>query len=210
MNLRKIALLFFALFVGNFSLAHAQTPLLDQVRQKYHAKASVEAEFGLTINWNVREKIENRNGRLLFAAGDKFRVELDNTVWVCDGQTFWQYSAATNQVIIKRLLDVDLSTHPSQILSTYLNKYQYALKEENDKQAVLAWKADSAGVKNPYQSITLVVDKKEVLVNKLVVVDRSGNESTYTFKKTKFGITPPPGSFEFEVPAGARILDTRE
>jgi outer membrane lipoprotein-sorting protein len=187
----------------------ASLPILDQIRAKYTAKTTVDADFNVSIYWKVREKTETKSGHLCFAPGDKFKAELDNTTWVSNGQTFWQYSSANNQVIIKNLIDVDLSSHPSQILSTYLTKYTYKIKEENEKQAVLIWTADSAAAKNFYQSITLWAEKADASVTKLVVIDRQGNESTYQFKKVKFGIAIPPNTFEFEVPKDASILDTR-
>ena len=53
------------------------------------------------------------------------------------------------------------------------------------------------------------VDKKKNVIKKILVVDKSGNESTYTFKKTRTGIEIPIETFTFEVPQGVEALDTR-
>ncbi|MFW6254101.1 MAG: LolA family protein, partial [Chitinivibrionales bacterium] len=73
----------------------------------------MQISFDLSIFWAVRERTEEKKGELYVSPGDKFRAEVGQTIWVSDGQTYWQYSKAANQVVIKDLLDVDLSMHPS-------------------------------------------------------------------------------------------------
>lgn len=194
-------------FLGT-GVAHAG--IVETLREKYSPKTTIQADLDMTIYWRVREKKETKKGRVAVAPGDRFRVELDNTVWVCDGTTFWQYSSGSNQVVIKDLLDIDLSSHPSQILSTYLTDYDYTTKKENAKTAVLAWKADSTTPSSFYRRIEVTVDKKRKLVSEVFVVDRHGNKTTYRFSHTKLGETIAPETFTFEIPKGAHVLDARE
>jgi outer membrane lipoprotein-sorting protein len=184
--------------------------LIQQLRERYAAGATLTTEFDLTILWKVREKQESSSGRLFLAPGDKFRVELGPTTWVCDGQTVWQYSSRTKQVLIKRLLDIDLAAHPSQILSRYVSDYEYRVLEDTDKRAILQWEADTGSPPPLYTSITIHYDKAEDAISSLVVIDRHGNESTYLFKKTTFGSEIPRKVFEFEVPKGVEVLDERK
>jgi len=183
--------------------------IIEQVRRNYNPQTVIEADIVLTIDWKVREKQEQKQGHITLAPGDRFRVELDNTIWVCNGQTFWQYNSATGQVIIKRLLDVDLSSHPSQLFETYLRTYRYEVAQQDADRAVLAWKADSSSAGSFYTSITLSVDRKKTILQSIAVVDRNGNASTYEFRKTRLGGDVQKSRFEFETPKGAHVLDTR-
>jgi len=188
----------------------AEAGIVEELRKRYGTERTLVTEFDLTILWKVREKQESSSGKLYLAPGDKFRVELGPTTWVCNGQTVWQYSSRTDQVLIKRLLDIDLAAHPSQILSRYVNDYAYDVLENTQKRAVLQWEADTGSPPPLYTSITIHYDKAKDAISSLVVIDRHGNESTYLFKKTEFGVDIPRTVFEFEIPKGVDVLDERK
>jgi outer membrane lipoprotein carrier protein len=210
-NQRRLCAVAVLVLAAAVCAAAAQAPsLVDELRAKYGKQVTLQTSFDLEIMWKVREKTEKKSGTLQIAPDDKFRLELDNTVWVSDGLTYWQYSKATSQVVIKKLVDVDLSMHPSQIITTYLFDYSYAIKDENDKQAVLEWTAPQDDAKAYAKAITMWVDKKKMILKKLHVVDTNGNESTYDFKKTKVGGDIPAETFRLAIPEGASVLDTRD
>jgi outer membrane lipoprotein-sorting protein len=191
--------------------AWAQEPaIMKTVRSLYNAKTSLETKFDLHIFWKVREKEETKSGRIFVAPGDKFRVELGRTVWVSNGTTYWQSEKDDGvQVTVKRLADVNVGMLPSHVLSTYVGDYSYRLKEEKGGKAVVEWSADSGAGQPEVARIRLSIEKKSGKITTLFVVDKSGNESTYTFTKTKFPAKVPDTAFEFTPPQGASILDMR-
>jgi len=193
-------------------VSSASADIMDEVRKKYDLSQTIESDFEVDIYWYIREREEHKEGSFIIAPGDKFTVSLDKTHWICDGQTYWQYNENAGQVIIKRLLDIDLSAHPSQMLMKYLHEYQYSLKEKKKKELILEWTRPAAGANanSYYQSIILTIDRENHIVLSLKVTDKNQNVSTYTFKKTKFNITPQPGAFTFDVPKGVSVLDVRE
>ncbi len=182
--------------------------IVKTVRQKYENAETLEAVFELNIYWAVREKQEKKKGHLWAGPSDKFRVELNKTTWVCDGRTFWQYAGHSEQVIVKNLLDVDLAFHPSRILSTYLTEPTFETIEETNRKIVVQ-SVPTEGTEGHIKSITLTVDKKSVDAEKLVIVDKNNNTSTYTFKKIRINHSIPNDTFTFEPPADAQILDMR-
>ncbi len=191
------------------SVCAQDNALIAALKKKYHEKSSLELTFDCKIFWKVREKTEKKRGVLIIKAGDQFRLKLGSWEWVCDGQTYWQYNKKTSQVIIKSLLDVDLGMHPSQMMNTYLS-YDFTVTSGNDKEAELSWTVPKQEQKNPYTHISLMVDKKKTVIKKLLAVDRKGNESTYTFVKTKTLAQIPPETFTFKVPKGVEVIDTRD
>jgi outer membrane lipoprotein-sorting protein len=184
--------------------------IVDTLRTRYGSAQTISTDLNLTILWKVREKQETKSGSMQLAAGDRFRVVLGPTTWVCNGQTVWQYSSATNQVVVKRLLDFDLSSHPSQMLSTFVNGYAYRVLENTEKQAVLFWEADSTQTASFYRSISLFYDKRKSTITSFAMTDRHGNQSTYQFTKTVLSASMPRETFEFAIPKGAHVLDERE
>jgi len=183
--------------------------LVSTLKKKYSDKTTLEVSFDLKIFWKVREKNEKKSGVLRIMPGDKFRLKLGSWIWVCDGHTYWQYNVKTKQVIIKNLLDIDLSMHPTQMMKTYLS-YDFTVTSSDAKEAVLTWKAAEEEKKKGYSAITIWVDKKKSTIKKLLAVDSKGNESTYTFVKTKTGVQFPEETFAFTVPKGVEVVDTRD
>jgi outer membrane lipoprotein-sorting protein len=184
--------------------------IVDTLRTRYGSAQTISTDLDLTILWKVREKQESKSGSMQLAAGDRFRVVLGPTTWVCNGQTVWQYSSATNQVVVKRLLDFDLSSHPSQMLSTFVNGYAYRVQENTEKQAVLLWEADSTQSASFYRSISVFYDKRKGAISSFAMTDRHGNQSTYQFSKTVLSAPIPRETFEFAIPKGAHVLDEHE
>jgi outer membrane lipoprotein-sorting protein len=166
---------------------------------------SLSTKFTLTIYWNVREKKETKKGKIILAPGDRFRVTVDKETFVSDGETYWQYSAGTNQLVVKRLADVDRGALPSQIFARYLLAYPFSVVERKKGCTRFAWKSDSAGT--PYKEIRVEVQEKTRRITRSVLTDNNGNTFTYDFTSTAFGENYPKGRFVFDVPKNARIVD---
>jgi outer membrane lipoprotein-sorting protein len=183
---------------------------MKKVRAIYNEKASIETAFTLSIFWKIREKTENKNGKLIVAPHDKFRAEIGNTVFVCNGEILWQYNPDEKggQVVIKHANDVDISSMPSGLISKYLEKTGYVLKEEKNNITTVEWVA-TGDINSEARKIIIDIDSKSGIIRKLLVVDKSENESTYTFSKMKTGITPQASTFNYAIPKGASILDLR-
>jgi outer membrane lipoprotein-sorting protein len=183
--------------------------LIDRIKASYGGSATLVTSFDLHILWKVREREETKHGKIILAPGDRFRIELDASQWVSDGTTLWQYDKATSQVVIRLLAKVDLSMLPSHAISGYLSKYSFRRTAEAGTSVAYEWSADSLppGAKADASFIRVDVDVKKAVVKKLFVVDKIGNESTYTFRRTSAGSGVPAHSFDFALPKGASVLD---
>lgn len=191
-------------------MGEGKLSLMDQVKQNYSGAKSIDLTFDLTIDWKVREIKESQTGRIVIASGDRFRAETGETIYVCDGQTFWQYSKKSRQVVIKRFLDIDFAQQPSQVLTGYIRNHTYTLKLEDNVESMYEWKADSIGATPSIVFISLWIDRAQAVVKRIFLRDRSGNESTYSIKKTTIGATPVASVFKFDPPNGARVIDARD
>ena len=206
---KAVVALYIIFSILQTSLYAQENAVIAALKKKYNEKTSLELTFDLDIFWKVREKHDKKSGSLHLMPGDKFRLAIGSTEWISDGHTYWQYNEKTSQVIIKNLLDIDLSMHPSQTILTYLG-HSYKVKSDDEKQTVLTWSATDPDQKKTHKKTTLWVNKKNNTIDKVCAVDKNGNKSTYTFKKTKTGVQFPLTLFEFEVPKGVDILDTRK
>jgi outer membrane lipoprotein-sorting protein len=187
------------------------TGLLSRVAKNYGGTVSLSTNFDVTIFWKVREKQEIKHGKIVCAPGDRFRIELGDSKWVSDGTTLWQYDKTVSQVIIRRLASCEGSQLPSRMLSKYLTMYSFKEQKGKGNNTVFGWALDSTAApqKGEARRISFTVDPKNAAVKELMVVDKSGNESTYSFRATAFGAAARASAFSFDIPKGARVLDER-
>jgi outer membrane lipoprotein-sorting protein len=189
------------------STAQTKSDLLTQLKKTYSTESTIKADVQLKVWWQVREKEETKKGSLLITSQDKFRITLGNEVYVSDGATVYQYHSVTKLLQIKNLRDIDRSMLPSYVITSFINSYPLKESSRNDKETVLAWKADTSA-HSPYKSIEISVDTKNCM-KVLKLIDNNENVFIYTFTKTEFGGTVPKGAFEFETPSDAQINDAR-
>lgn len=182
--------------------------LIETVKKRYNNNKKLYAQFDLKVYWGIREKTENKEGILYLGDEDRFNLTLGSTQWVCDGATFWQYNTKTSQVIIKDLLDVNLSMHPSSVITRFLS-YNFKYEGTKKKEAHFVCTNIAEKSKGTYTSLEIWINKKDNTVSVIKFVDRSENESTYTFKKTDFDTDIKEEQFTFTVPEGADVVDTR-
>jgi outer membrane lipoprotein-sorting protein len=191
-----------------FDLSAAEPAIMSKIKQKYNQKTTISAQFDLDIFWSVREKTEHKTGSLIIAPQDRFKVELNGEVFVSNGDKFWHYTKSTSQVTIENVAKIDLSSLPSNLLQKFLFNYTYIEVEKNASETVLEWKKDPAD-NSVYTSIKLWANGSGV-VTKLQMTDRNSNINTYTFHKTIFGGQVPAGTFNFQVPKNAQVLNNYE
>jgi len=193
----------------NDILGQSINPMIEKVKKKYLSSGTVEVDFTMTVFWKVREKQEKKEGILLLAPDNKFRVRLGATEWVSDGNAFWQYNRKTNQVIVKNLKNIDLSMHPSQILKKFLS-YSYDTDTTNENYFICYWKSQKIRPRSPYKSIILQIKKSDYTISEIKIIDKNDNESIYMFKKIKTNIPTDTNNFILKIPEGVNLLDTRK
>ena len=210
---RSWGLLFLVMVIAVSSVysdttATALSPLLSLLRKNYNPETPLSTKFSLTIYWSVREKEEKKKGMIELAPGDRFRITIGSETFVSNGETFWQYSPKTNQVVVKRLADVDRTALPSRILDRSIAEYPFREVERKKDLVQLAWKSDSADA--PYSHIVVWVQEEAGTISRCVMTDRNDNTFTYVFSATTIGKNIPRERFEFEQPKSARIVDMRK
>ncbi len=178
--------------------------------RNYDGSVCLTTSFDLSIDWKIREKKENKQGKIQLAPDNKFNVSFGSGQWVCDGETFWQYDSKLSQVVISKLTAIDQSSLPSGLIAKYLSSYPLAAKLPNKNETVFEWSAGNGSIpaKGEARKVVLTVDNKKATVLRLFVIDKSGNESTYSFHGTSFS-KQNPALFSFSIPKGARIIDQR-
>jgi outer membrane lipoprotein-sorting protein len=191
-----------------FSAAAAEPGVMSLWRKNYSGAGAVSAVFDMVTYWSVREKEEKKAGELLIAPGERFRVTLGREVFVSDGKTYWQYNERNSQVVIRKHSDIDVSTLPSKMLSSFLSGRVFTEGKRGGGTVELSWAGK--GADDGYTAIVAIVDEKGGVIKVLKLTDANDNIHTYTFKKTTFDKPPKDDVFRFNPPRGVEVIDMRE
>jgi outer membrane lipoprotein carrier protein len=200
--------LFFVLFIFSLSFGE-QGLLIERIKSNYSGNKSFSAKFDLNIFWKVREKEEKKQGRIIIAPKDKFRVEVGNVLWMSNGITLWEYDKNISQVKITNFSSGKEVILPSQLINKYFAKYHFNILEQTKDAVILEWKCDSLLCEEDLTYIKIIANPQTAIVLKVFTQDKKGNQTTYTFKDIKFDINIPASEFSFVIPKGVRILDNR-
>jgi outer membrane lipoprotein-sorting protein len=199
--IKKYSVVLFFLLVAASTLS-ANTSL-DSFLSKV-TTTPVDIEFKLDIFWAVREKIENKKGRLLLAPQEQFDFLLGKSRWVSDGVTVWQHNIRTNQVFIRDILDMDISSFPSALFEKFKERV-FSVDSEDGNLVKYSWSRN--GEKALYEKVAIVISKTTGVATQLILEDEDGNISTYHFKKFEFLENIDESDFSFELPKGAEVIE---
>ena len=198
--MKNILPLFIAFFLVNISFAQtaqfaketsdpAAKAILEKLRTKYEAYASVAADFELTIEIPEEDK-EIQNGNLI-QIDQKYRLTLDNQAIYCDGEVLWLYQKNNNEVQINNVDDFeeeeDEFLSPKDLLRIYEKEdFIYALTNdgyENGK-AIQQIEFKPLDRDSEYAKMRLTIDKKKNQILRIKAFSIDG--ARYTMKITQF------------------------
>lgn len=202
-RLSMITLLIMILCVEIMAMKPAVISLIEK---KYNQNSTIQSQFDLTIFWSVREKSEHKTGTMIIAPQNKFRIELNDEVFVSNGDRYWYYNSKTAQVTIENVKKIDVSSLPSNLLQKYLTEYNYSEKEKTGSVVVLEWNKEP-NENSVYTSIEIWAEEKTGVIKKIQITDRNSNVNTYTFRRTIFGGKISGKIFDFKVPKNAQVLN---
>ena len=188
-NLRIVYILVLSILI-NFSFAQTENidseadELLKSVTEKYKAYNTARIDLDLLID--LPEVEGNQNTKVVaWLKGDKFKVELEDQMFVSDNITIWNYLKEYNEVQINDYEDSDAIFSPSIIFNLYNKDYAFRLKEEHKNSAgVLVKVLELTPIKKDqnFFKIELKINeaKKEIMQAK--IFEKSGMRYTYTIK----------------------------
>lgn len=185
-----------ALIIANASLIFAQSPadrrlqndpaaqtLLDEVSAKYHAAPSMKVDFSLMVDAPEEDAYVKLKG-LVMLKKDKYRIDTDEMIIVCDNVKRYVYLKESNELQINFFEpDEEEIESPSKLFDIYKEDYFYRLSGEitdkNRKLSVISM--IPADIKqSPYKMIFLYVDKDSSQIVKGEILTRDGSKYTYT------------------------------
>ena len=156
--------------------------ILEKLRKKYDAYKTLEAQFSIDIEIPEQDKIVQKG--TLSQAGDRYRVDMTEQSFICDGKSLWFYQPAMNEVQINDAAEMeDDLLSPKDLMRIYEKKdYVYALVNQFVEKGIPLQQIEFKPVdkNSEYAKIRLSVNKKKNSIMHIKVFAKDG--SRYTFK----------------------------
>jgi outer membrane lipoprotein carrier protein len=185
--------------------------VIEQARQKYQTVQDAEIKFGQSVRFTLANIRQQASGTLFLKKTNKYRLETEGQTIVTDGVTVWSYSASTNQVLIDRFAPDDRSFTPERLLEGGPSDFTPSLlgTERGKKGTLYIIKLIPKDDHSFVTSLKLWIDDGDWLTRKAEVIDANGKETLYTVEDIRINIGLRDSKFNFDIPAGADVVDMR-
>ena len=192
------------------------TEVIDRMQESFAKAKTFSARFEKQLYWAVLDKNLSQKGRIYTRKPGQFRVELDGSLVVADGQTVWVYTEKNEQVIVGPY-DEELST-PWEILIDYAESFsplavtETKLAGRNCYLVTLEPKKSDdphAGDRGQVVRLKVWVDKKRWHLLQVEELKANDDVLTYTLEDHRAGKKLEEDLFVFEPPDGVQVIDRR-
>jgi outer membrane lipoprotein carrier protein len=212
-----VFLLFFSasyLFAqGSNSLDPQAEKLLADISRKYKQFKTAKVELDLLID--IPETDDDENLKVIsWLSGDKFRIELDDQIFISDNVYIWNYMKSYNEVQINHFDGVDAIFSPSVIFNMYSSDYIYRTKEEFRVASGKSFKVielTPTDKSKDFFKIDLTINTTDMEITRLKIYEKSGIHYIYNIKKFTPNIPLAADFFTFKVEdyKGVKVSDLR-
>ncbi|MBX2985242.1 MAG: outer membrane lipoprotein carrier protein LolA [Bacteroidia bacterium] len=195
------------LILGISNLAFTQIDLeqkakeiLDKVSKTYKAQKALYTEFNI-VTENKAEKMEpvTEAGKI-WIKGDKYKLELDEQVIICNGKTIWTYLKKTKELTIETYNSKDVEISPATIFSFYQkgfqSKFDGTYTKDNIKYDKVALNPNDK--KKPYFYIILHVKESDSNIKQVDISYKSGIRQTINITSQTSNQTLDTKFFEYD------------
>lgn len=207
--MKKIYLLVFSSFLAcmtigqNNSLGNsdaAAKTILDGVSKKFKTFKAVQAFFTLKVQ-DIKGKVQGTKKGTVYMKGSKYRVTITGQEIFCDGKDVWTYDKAANEVTITQLDQSGSGITPQKLFTNFYDKdFLYKLNGEKKEGAKVVQEIEltpTDKTKN-FHKVYLLVDKKMQTIYNTKILEKGGNQYSYTVNTMKGNAVLSDNMFFFD------------
>lgn len=197
----------------------AQDPaaIVGRAARTYGALSSLSADFEQRIADSMIGTFDSR-GRLVQAGQNQLAMRFsdpDGDAIIVDGERIWVYTPSTAPGQVIRMPLPSGATYGINVLSWILDRpaeryrMRFLRRDEVGGRAVDVVELVPRSADMPFSRARVWLDRQDALPRRLEIVERRGATRTITLDNLRTDAAIAPGTFEFSVPAGVRVVDQR-
>lgn len=179
--------------------------IVRKVKSVYASTRSAEVRFEQTGGAG------RALGKLTYATGDRYRLELPKQTLISDGTRVWTYTPDKRQVVVTRASKAPGRLTPEDLLTSFPGDYNTELGPDqkiNGKSVWVVRCTPGSGKKiGDVTRATLYVDKTTFRFNQIDVESPSLGSVKLRILSAQYGLNVPSNRFTFTAPKDVRVID---
>ncbi len=185
--------------------------VLKDIRKQYKSIKNFRCDFTEQFQWQFTGELVTRNGTMIAAEGDRFRMETPEQVMVCDGTSLFRYNLLKNQVMIESVKEAS-NLLPRRFLLEFGGEFEATELSpisvegrEGFRLTLDPLKADESFM----SKAAIWVTTSDLIIHKMQMDDLNGNRTTYILQNIVIDKPVVPKETSFTIPEGAELFDLR-
>ncbi|MDC3129778.1 outer membrane lipoprotein carrier protein LolA [Bacteroidota bacterium] len=206
--MKYLITLFLSFSVTVFSQNASQ--ILNSLSEKTKSYKNISIDFDFKYENELEDIREKKSGKIIIE-NEKFKLEIDDQIIVCNGKDQWIYSKETNEV---QILEYDRNNefmNPKNLLNIYEKGYNYRYDKEIEIDSKYYHLIDlfPNEKNNEIIKISLAISKDENMVKKIEAYESNGAIYTYTVIKSRYNHKNLKFDFDTSKYENIYIIDLR-
>ena len=206
--MKYLITLFLSFSVTVFSQDASQ--ILNSLSEKTKSYKNISIDFDFKYENELEDIREKKSGKIIIE-NEKFKLEIDDQIIVCNGKDQWIYSKETNEV---QILEYDRNNefmNPKNLLNIYEQGYNYRYDKEIEIDSKYYHSIDlfPNEENNEIIKISLAISKDENMVKKIEAFESNGSIYTYTVIKSRYNRKNLKFDFDTSKYENIYIIDLR-
>ena len=206
--MKYLITLFLSFSVTVFSQDASQ--ILNSLSEKTKSYKNISIDFDFKYENELEDIREKKSGKIIIE-NEKFKLEIDDQIIVCNGKDQWIYSKETNEV---QILEYDRNNefmNPKNLLNIYEKGYNYRYDKEIEIDSKYYHLIDlfPNEKNNEIIKISLAISKDENMVKKIEAFESNGAIYTYTVIKSRYNRKDLKFDFDTSKYENIYIIDLR-
>jgi outer membrane lipoprotein carrier protein len=197
--------LIFVLLSGSMADTTGLKTLIDKTCEKYSSMKSFYAEFNQVFSDETAGTCQNYQGKIYFHKPNFFRMEFrsPHQILVGDSVSLWIYLPDEHRAIRQNLGPVPFIVNPDMFLKDYEENFDAELIEENGDTSLIGLIPKQET--DIYQRISITIHNKRFEILAISILDDTGVDSKFNFKKIEINKKISMDLFRFNPPKGTKI-----
>jgi outer membrane lipoprotein carrier protein len=194
----------------NLALAAELEQPIDLLNEYINSLESFQADFTQTIFGQSGQKIDLASGAVTLQKPGKFYWAYTspyNQVLVSNGNILWVHDIDLEQVTINDM-DLTHSSSPAAILSGNVDiSHHHTVSDLGDIEGHRWIELLPIDTEQEFSALRLGFDESQL--SGMVLFDNLGQTTVIQFKNISVNHDIPPGIFQFSLPEGVDVIDSR-
>ena len=189
----------------------SQTQKAIEIIKQFEEKNKEYKNISLNFDINIQNETENQyqNGRLIIEK-NRFILDIQDQLNICDGEIEWRYLKNVNEVQIMKYKPKNHAIDPNILFQIHKkgNNYIYIENTSAEKKNTHTIDIENKWTM-PSSKIRLEINQKNFQLESLTFYDRNGISYKYKIKSFSTDIKSPDFNFNTEAYPNIEIIDLR-